>query len=85
MTERTTVRLPEDLVRRAKCKAAAEGRSLTALIEEDVRRVLSEKPAGKKANRVLPPVSSKTGGLRPGIDLKDSALLQEMEDMGRLK
>ena len=85
MSERTTVRLPEDLVRRAKRKAAAEGRSLTALIEEGVRRVLSEKPASTEADRVLPPVSSKTGGLRPGIDLNDSAVLQEMEDMGRLK
>ena len=42
MTERTTVRLPEDLVRRAKKKALAEGRSLTALIEDGLRKVLDE-------------------------------------------
>jgi hypothetical protein len=85
MAERTTVRLPEDLVRRAKRKAAAEGRSLTALIEEGVRRVMNEKAPSKKAERILPPISTKTGGLMPGIDLNDSAMLQEMEDMGQLK
>ena len=41
MAERTTVRLPEDLVRRAKHKAASEGRSLTALIEDGLRRVVN--------------------------------------------
>ena len=80
MPERTTVRLPEDLVRQAKRKAAAEGRSLTALIEEGLRRVLSERaPAGRR--RVLPPVSAAGGGLMPGIDLDDFAALQEMDDL----
>jgi len=32
---RTTVRLPDDLLLRAKRKAAEEGRTLTSLIEED--------------------------------------------------
>jgi hypothetical protein len=88
MSERTTVRLPPDLVRRAKRKAAAEGRSLTALIEEGLRRVLSERPPAGKASRVLPPVSTVTGGLMPGIDLNETAALQETEDLdyvGRLK
>ena len=66
---------------RAKRKAAAEGRSLTALIEDGLRRVLSERRPPGRADRVLPPVSSATGGLMPGIDLDDSAALQEMDDM----
>jgi hypothetical protein len=81
MAERTTVRLPDDLVRRAKRKAAAEGRSLTALIEDGLRRVLDERPRAGSAKRVLPPVSTAAGGLMPGIDLADSAALQEMEDL----
>jgi hypothetical protein len=81
MIERTTVRLPDDLLRRAKRKAAAEGRSLTALIEEGLRRVLSERASASKADRALPPVSTATGGLMPGIDLNDAAQLQEMEDL----
>ncbi|TWT03149.1 DUF6364 family protein [Reyranella sp. CPCC 100927] len=80
MTERTTVRLPDDLIRRAKRKAAVEGRSLTALIEEGLRRVLNERAPGK-SDRILPPVSTATGGLMPGIDLNDTAALQEMEDL----
>jgi predicted transcriptional regulator len=81
MAERTTVRLPDDLIRRAKRKAAAEGRSLTALIEEGVRRVLSERATADKAGRTLPPVSAATGGLLPGIDLDKTAALQELEDL----
>jgi len=74
--------LPEDLVRRARKKALAEGRSLTALIEDGLRRVLDEPRAPARRKRVLPPVSSARGGLMPGIDLDDSAALQELEDLG---
>ena len=81
MTERTTVRLPEDLVRQAKRKAAAEGRSMTALIEDGLRRVLNER--GARSKRVLSPVSAATGGLMPGIDLNDTAALQDIEDLER--
>jgi hypothetical protein len=81
MAERTTVRLPDDLVRHAKRKALAEGRSLTALIEDGLRRVLADRPPTAGAKRVLPPVSSARGGLAPGVDLDDSAALQEMEDL----
>jgi hypothetical protein len=50
MTERTTVRLPEDLIRLAKRKAADEGRSLTSLIEDGLRRVVAdERKAPKKS------------------------------------
>jgi hypothetical protein len=83
MAERTTVRLPEDLVRRAKRKAAAEGRSLTALIEDGLRRVLNERAAAGRQKRVLPPVSTAKGGLMPGIDLSDSAALQELDDIAQ--
>ena len=80
MAERTTVRLPEELIRRAKRKAAAQGRTLTALIEDGVRRVLNERePPPKK--RILPRVSTATGGPAPGIEISNSAALQEMDDL----
>lgn len=81
MAERTTIRLPEELMRRARHKAAAQGVTLTALIEDGLRRTLNERTAPAKAKRVLPPVSTATGGLMPGIDLNDSAALQEMDDL----
>jgi hypothetical protein len=80
MTERTTVRLPDDLIDRAKRKAAAEGRSLTALIEDGLRLVVNDGAADGHPPRVLPPVSSASGGLMPGIDLDDAAALQDVED-----
>jgi len=81
MAARTTVRLPEDLIERAKQKAAAEGRSLTALIEDGLRRVLNDRSSSAKAGRVSLPVSSAGGGLMPGIDLNGTAALQEMDDL----
>jgi hypothetical protein len=82
MTERTTVRLPEDLLNRAKRKAAAEGRTLTSLIEDGLRMVVTEtKKPTKQKKRVLPPVSKATGGLMPGIDLTRFSEIQEMDDL----
>jgi hypothetical protein len=80
MAERTTVRLPEDLIRRAKRKAAAEGRTLTALIEEGLRLVVF-KPKAAKTERVMPRVSKAKGGLRAGVDLTSYSAIQEMDDL----
>jgi hypothetical protein len=81
MTERTTVRLPQDLLRRAKRKAATEGRTLTSLIEEGLQLVVAEKRGEAKPKRVLPPVSTATGGPMPGVDYQSFSALQEMEDL----
>ncbi len=81
MIERTTVRLPRDLLSRAKRKAFAERRTLTSLIEEGLRLVVTENRKATKAKRVLPRYSTATGGPLPGIDISDSAALQEMEDL----
>ena len=40
MNVRTTVELPEELLRQAKAKAALDGRKLRDLVEEGLRRVL---------------------------------------------
>lgn len=80
MSERTTVRLPEGLIERAKKRAANDGRTLTALIEDGLRRVLSDAPPLDRQRR-LPRVSTATGGLQPGIELNDSAALQELDDL----
>jgi hypothetical protein len=85
MTERTTVRLPPDLLRRAKRKAAAERRTLTSLIEEGLRLVVIDHRKPSREARVLPPVSTATGGPMPGIDLTDLSALQEIEDLEYLE
>jgi hypothetical protein len=81
MNARTTVRLPSELLKRAKRKAAAEGRTLTALIEDGLRLMIAEERQKAKKPRGPVPVSKATGGPRPGIDISDSAALQEMEDL----
>lgn len=81
MSERTTVRLPVELLRRAKRKAVAEGRTLTALIEEGLRHVVADKPKPPEKKRRPLPVSKATGGLMPGIDLTQMSKIYEMEDL----
>jgi hypothetical protein len=81
MSERTTVRLPEDLLRRAKRKAAAEGRTLTSLIEDGLRLVVTDTRSRTKQKRLMPRVSKATGGLMPGVDLTRFSTIQEMDDL----
>jgi hypothetical protein len=80
MPERTTVRLPEDLLRRAKRKADREGRTLTSLIEEGLRVVTTEDRKPQKVERSQPRISTATGGLMPGIDLADLSAVQGQDD-----
>ena len=81
MNERTTVRLPKDLLVRAKRKALAERRTLTSLIEEGLRLVVHQRRKLPRIDRGPLPLSTATGGPLPGIDISDSAALQEMEDL----
>ena len=81
MNERTTVRLPKELLMRAKRKATAEGRTLTSLIEDGLRLLVNKSRKSEKMKRVMPPVSKATGGPMPGIDLIDFSALQEIDDL----
>jgi hypothetical protein len=81
MIERTTVRLPRELLSRAKRKALAERRTLTSLIEEGLRLVVSDNQKKAKAKRILPRFSNASGPPLPGVDISNSAALQEMDDL----
>jgi hypothetical protein len=81
MIERTTVRLPKELLARAKRKAAAEGRTLTALIEDGLRLVVAENPKATKRKRVLPRISTATGGPMPGFEHLRFSEIQELDDL----
>lgn len=78
MKTTTTVRLPDSLLARAKKKAREDGTTLTALIEEGLRDVVSRRP--RKTKRIRPPISSVRGAVMPGVDLARSAELQEILD-----
>ena len=75
---RTTVRLDEHLLQAAKQKAAAAGQTLTAVLEQALRESLARRPAAAARSA---PVRLKTfsgGGVRPGVDLDDSASLLDL-------
>lgn len=85
MIKRTTVRLPAELLKKAQRKAAAEGRTLTGLMEEGLRYVVADKPAEKR-ERVMPRVSTATGGFAPGIkSFKDIQEIEDLEYIERLR
>jgi Arc/MetJ family transcription regulator len=74
---RTTIRLDDTLLRRAKSMAAASGRSLNDFIEDAVRAAVT--PRGTRtAGAALP--TFKGGTLLPGVDLDDSASLLDLMD-----
>ena len=69
---RTTIRIRDDLLQRAKARAADEGRSLSSLIEEGLSILLASSPPSRKQHIELP-VSKASGGVLPGVDLNRSA------------
>jgi hypothetical protein len=79
---RTTVRLDDALLAEAKALAARTGRTLTQVIEEALHETLARRRRRPPTTRVELPTDGE-GGLRPGVDLDDSAaLLDVMEGDG---
>jgi len=80
---RTTVRLDDALLDKARREAARRGLTLTALIEQGLRLAMARPATKGVARRVSLPVCRRGGGTLPGIDLDDSAaLLDRMEGRG---
>jgi hypothetical protein len=76
---RTTIDLPDELLRQARTRAAEEGTTLTALITEGLRLRLGETPTGRRRRRKLP-VSNVGGGLQPWIDPSSNASILDAAD-----
>ena len=74
---RTTIRINDDLLKRAKKRATDEGRTLTSLVEDGLALVLSKARKGPR-KRIELPVSEATGGVLSGIDLNRSSDLEEV-------
>jgi len=77
---RTTIRLDAALlaVAAAKRHAAATGRTLTAVIEDALRRELTRGLEAPQARPQLPISDARGGGIQPGVDLDDSAALLDL-------
>jgi plasmid stability protein len=72
---RTTLNLNDDLYREVKVVAAERGVSATSVIEEALRAALR---AGAQTQRPELPVSLRSSGLRPGVDLADRDQLYDL-------
>jgi hypothetical protein len=74
---RTTVRINERLLADAKRHALETGRTLTAVLDDALRQLLyrSRPTPGDPATRL--PTWGR-GGTRPGVDLDDSAGLEDL-------
>lgn len=78
---RTTIRLDDDLLLRAKRAAVERGTTLTAVIEDALRRALASDVQPRRPPASLP--TYRGDGLLPGVDLDDTAsLLDVMEERG---
>jgi hypothetical protein len=76
---RTTVRLDDEVLARAKETAARTGRTLTAVIEDALRESFAREAAGGDRRRPeLPTFGGR--GLQDGVDLDDTAALLELMD-----
>jgi plasmid stability protein len=76
---RTTINLPDGLAEAAKQRAAEQGRTLTSMIEEGLRRVLADDATG--AEPVSLPAYGDAGG-RFLVDLTDRDALWAALDAG---
>jgi len=76
---RTTIRINDELLKKAKIKAAETDRSLTELIEDALRKEIDQVDAGAEPRRISIPTAGE-GGVQPGVDLDDtSSVLDKME------
>ena len=80
---RTTIRLDDDLLAKAKRAAIERGTTLTGLIEDALRRALVPRPP-LEVSRPSPP-SFRGDGLQPGVDLDDTAALLDVMDEPRAR
>lgn len=75
---RTTIRLDDALLEKAKRAALERGTTLTAVIEDALRRALIPTAARPREQVSLP--TFRGDGLRPGVDLDDTAALLDVMD-----
>jgi hypothetical protein len=73
---RISIEINDELLKRAKKRAAKEGRTLTSLVEDGLASILADAKVRPKKPVQLP-VSKASGGVMPGVDLNRSCVLEE--------
>ena len=77
---RTTVDIPDALLREAKRRAAQDGKTLGQVVEDALRSSFQRLDAAAAVPVALPTYGE--GGLLPGVDLDDSASLLDLMERG---
>jgi len=78
---RTTVRLEESLLRRARQEAERRGVTLTSVLEQGLQLALRRPLRRSERSIVTLPECRAGGGITAGVDLNDSAsLLDRLEN-----
>jgi predicted CopG family antitoxin len=75
---RTTITIDDDLYRRAKTRAAQEGRSVSDFIADAVRQAV--KPRRRDAAELVDLPVAGGSGVLPGVDLTDPSALADVMD-----
>jgi len=75
---RTTVTIDDELLAQAKVLAARTHRTIGSVLEEALRKLISEqaRPAGTAYE--LPRLDFSRAGLQPGVDLQDKEALADL-------
>lgn len=81
---RTTLSLAADVLRQAKARAARDGTTLSALVEQALRDVLREKATTSPPPFVLPTYRGPRGRRRVGHTPAELHAALELEDRGRV-
>jgi hypothetical protein len=76
---RTTINLPDELIRQAK-KAALEADTTLTEIIGDALREARAKPRRKQLRKELKLITYGKGGVHPGVDLDDTSALLDLMD-----
>jgi hypothetical protein len=77
---RTTVSIEDSLLTAAKQRALERKTTLSGVVEDALRLALSSEPDGEETERIELPVSRRTGGTRPGIDVSAGSRLRDLMD-----
>jgi hypothetical protein len=76
---RTTLDLDDELLKQVRQIAARTNRTMTSIVEDALRTALNRR-SEEKRRKVELPVSKRRGGLRPGIDIDNTAALLDILD-----
>lgn len=79
---RTTIRLDDHLLAKVKELAARSNRTMTAVIEDALREVIARQNQPQTPTHELDLPTYGQGGLRPGVDIDNSAALLDIMEEG---